>query len=74
MSKIYACQGKTKEGKKCMELFEGTEPKACPVCGCTVFRRGLNNMSYEQKQIWQQIERTRRNEYVTRGYRLKKGH
>jgi hypothetical protein len=73
MSKLYACQGKKQDGSKCMELFDGSKPSVCPVCGSSDIRAGIENLSYEQKLIWQQKERTKHNNSVTSGYRLKRG-
>lgn len=70
MSKIFACQG-TKDGKKCMELFEGNRPKVCPVCGSTDIRQGIQNLSFEQKQLFQAIQRKYNNARTLKLERIK---
>lgn len=72
MSKLYACQG-TKDGKKCMELFDGSCPKVCPVCGSTDIKQGIQNLSFEQKQLFSAMQRTVNNNRVKKLERLTGG-
>lgn len=69
--KTYACQGKDANGKRCMELFTGAKPNACPVCGCTNIIAGIENFSYAQRQLFQAIQRQRNNARTLKLERIK---
>ena len=44
MTKLYACQG-VLDGVRCSQLFEGTAPSKCPICGSDDIKQGIQNLT-----------------------------